>query len=362
MNLTEAQLADIIKKVTIMGEELKKIEDCLGSIKQTFNLTDYKTMEQMSLNAKLDSVTSTILQTQIVVEHKTKDAVVVSIDKLLEHIVLGEQEAAKAILQINPQLMLETSTIKDYVGRVFKCSAFTYILWARDSHMLQMMLTCIPATVEGAAMVVEMQQQYSNLMGHGIKYTMASVSVKAGLANVSSNAAIGGENIEHAAGSSFTLQALIQAYKKYLTVLELEKNNTNKWGMGDEAWLGVGKCQGELPANVVQHYCDHQHPLDPCPEFSVQKSTLVRDAEFYNYLIADNSNWFKAHQQLGVEFALARGSAGWAVGGGGGWGAATDLLAIEELEAVRTREIKDLGKQLEDLRNSLLSQSAANQV
>ena len=62
--------------------------------------------------------------------------------RLLEHVVKGEQDEAKKMLEEDRSLLLQKGNVKDLSGREFyQITAFQYALWALDRHMWEMLLT-----------------------------------------------------------------------------------------------------------------------------------------------------------------------------------------------------------------------------
>lgn len=69
--------------------------------------------------------------------------------KFLLHVVRGEHETLKAMLEENIDLIYRKHEVTDCSGRTFNISAFEYTLWALDKHMWTLMLECIPKDKKG---------------------------------------------------------------------------------------------------------------------------------------------------------------------------------------------------------------------
>ena len=67
------------------------------------------------------------------------------------HVAFGEQDEAKEMLKINPELLLHKGDVTDYSNRTFKgITAFQYALWALDWHMWMMIKKYLPDDVAAA--------------------------------------------------------------------------------------------------------------------------------------------------------------------------------------------------------------------
>ena len=89
------------------------------------------------------------------------------IEKLLRLVAEGEQDIAEKIIKLNPQLLLQTGTVKDLSDREFKnITPFQYALWAMDWHMWKMIRKYLSATAQA--------EQFNTLENkgteHGIHY------------------------------------------------------------------------------------------------------------------------------------------------------------------------------------------------
>ena len=65
--------------------------------------------------------------------------------KFLQHVARGEQNEAEAMLKMNPQLLLCRGKMVEHNGRTFEsATAFQYAVWAKDTHMLTMLMKYPP--------------------------------------------------------------------------------------------------------------------------------------------------------------------------------------------------------------------------
>ena len=269
-------------------------------------------------------------------------------DKLLLQVMHGEQDKAKVILNIRPDLLLMKGTATDYSFRTFHCTAFQYALWALDTrYMCNMMLDCIPNNPNGERIKQELLMQ---LLAHehgGIEYQFVGRTFRE---------------------KHFDFTRLLKALKTYIDNYAHWHANS-MWDEMKRHWCGVvGVAQHLVPAHVAQHYCDPEESFDPTPKFNKPKFTRV--LEFYSHLTGSESSWFSgwpsSPHALGVDFAISRGPVRVGRRSAGGRRrldvevahSRLDLMALTALCQVRTKDLEPLKERLQ----SPLQKPAAESV
>lgn len=217
------------------------------------------------------------------------------LNKFLQHVGFGEQDAAEEMLKKDNYLTLEAGNLTDCAKREFKqITAFQYALWALDFHMWQMLLKYLPKE-EASKQVIGLRS------GDWVQ--------------VHSN---------HA-----NWQNLIDALQTYIDHYNLWSHEqlSNYWRQQ------VGGTQLLLPAHVINEY---NHPLR---SFYPAPTTIDYDVILPRTGV---DRWFTlGTKQLGKDFAWGRGGCDQAVAGligGDRWGATFGLLRDElpDLDAMRT--------------------------
>lgn len=244
---------------------------------------------------------------------------------LLEDVAKGRQEQAQRILKIDPTLLLLQAEVIDYSGRIFYASPFELALWYLDRYMWNMMLECLPVGENGAMLKRQLYLQYKALRQAGLTYKLK--------------------------GSTYTelhfnfeplLYALDSYCKGYADWSEEER--INYWCQN------VGDAQRMVPVHVANEYCHPERGFYPPYKFNEQD--LKRTLGFFNYVNNGFTVWFPLYAAggLGVNFAVAirHGVARGAVGKNCNAKtlAATDLLILNTLFAVRRQELLALKEQL----------------
>ena len=78
----------------------------------------------------------------------------------------------------------------------------------------------------------------------------------------------------------------------------------------DVLWINaVAKAQRELPAHVLQHYCDPDRAFFPLPDFKAKE--FKRQGRFYSLISAQWDNLFSGASlvsSLSFQFGLVRGA------------------------------------------------------
>ncbi len=163
------------------------------------------------------------------------------LNEFLNHVALGEQDEADAMLKATPALVLGKGTCKDHAGRTFKeISGFQYSLWALDWHMWDMILPFFDQLPEGKAASREQCQSQEGLtegLGHGPRYKMEDI---------------------------------VNALKTYVDQFDALYKVEN-WNELQRLWIHVvGKAQAQTVAHVAQEYCHPDRPFDPVPDFNAK--------------------------------------------------------------------------------------------
>jgi hypothetical protein len=199
--------------------------------------------------------------------------------KLLVHVVRGEQDQAKAILQSNPLYLLSRGEVTDDAGRHFtNITIFEYARWAMDSHMYRMMLACIPQSELGSKIREVLLKQCLAVEKYTIKYELE------------------GRQINE---SHFDFDPLLNALETYL------KNCKDK-----SAWAAIGEAQRRLPVHVVNEYCYPSRSFHPTPNFL--EKDLPRSISIPGFFPDTTTEWWDRNNHTTVEFGtVSRGSGHW---------------------------------------------------
>lgn len=245
---------------------------------------------------------------------------------LLLNVVYGNEEDAEKLVQINPKLLLKPCKVTDFSGRTFNCTAYEYAYWAKDTHMCKMLESYMDPDTKA-----EMLTRCKIIEQEGLTFTQHKNTSRS---------------------KHFDLTRLKEALKKYIEAYKTGAITQN-WDPVDRAWMEVGMAQRDLPAHVVQEYCNPDRSFHPLPKFN--ERILPREFTYHNPNLHANEEWFPLKgtesRCLGIDFALMRGSTkGGAMEGRNRQGifffCSIDLAAIEHLDAVRTAELKQLRKDL----------------
>lgn len=150
------------------------------------------------------------------------------VNKLLDHVMRGEQVDAETMIIRNPALLNYKGSGKEFHNdREFRSiTPFQYALWALDWYMWDMM------------------------MGH-IDHTEACVQLE----DLERN------GTEH--GKQFRFDNLIRAYKVYY-------NKFYSWDHDQQShyWIKeIGRCQRDLPIHALQEYYREDRSMVPTPDF-----------------------------------------------------------------------------------------------
>ncbi|WP_133130903.1 F-box-like domain-containing protein [Legionella yabuuchiae] len=268
------------------------------------------------------------------------------LDKFLQRVAYGEQDKAEQLFTVVylgkvekiQEALLHQGRFTDYSGRTFKCSAYEYAYWAKDTHMCRMLERYMDDATKA-----EMLARVNKIEHTGLSYTQHGVAY---------------------CTPHFDFTPLIQALQFYVDNYDAWSVVKN-WAALKAAWMEVGKAQRDVPAHVAQEYCHPDRAFDPLPSFNVDredipKDTLPRRLTFWSSsspLTASRKSWYPlaaSNSDHGFDFAVVRAS-GWRAGQ---WDdgaqayqvgdgpppyelplAVSDLAAITRLDEVRTVEL-----------------------
>lgn len=268
--------------------------------------------------------------------------------KLLGHVVLGEEAKARDMIAANPGLLLITSKAVDYSGRTVIATPFQAALGAGDKPMWEMMRPYIgkeealrqfhnwfPEGIEEAPTVAVLKPKY-----HAIAKAIIDDVDKGKSAIESFREEITRQKkIKH--GKHFNLNHLVAAYAAYIDNFEA----LDSWDNRDSFWRKViGYVQRQMTAYDAEVHCfGIKDVLNNAASFS-RSLKLGKGGTFFP-LVADAG--------LGFEFACfsyaparrARTRAGW--GGDSGNLPVQDLVALENYITQKTEALADLKESLE---------------
>jgi hypothetical protein len=326
--------------------------------------------------------------------------------KLLDHVAKGKQDKANTILESSEdkQTLLRTSgKFTDYSGRTFRCTAYEYAYWAKDTHMQRMLESHMDDETKTLMLEKVNQIEHSGLayQQHGVPYQNAHYDMSFVLKNLSadefhqlktmvgqSSAKIRQATADNYQNISFTateyeaLKKILEQHKtkdnasifnrspakviseklqfdfySLITALATYSDLRNYHQLV-EAWMKVGKAQRDVPAHVAHEYCRPDRSFKPLPSFN--EETLPRVLTLYNYVmnnyVMNGKFWFPLSSSpsgVGFDFALIRTGVRPGVScaleaGPGIFGTRNDLAAVRHLDEVR---IADLTLSRENLRS-----------
>jgi hypothetical protein len=283
--------------------------------------------------------------------------------QFLQHVAYGEQDKAEALLQQDPelaQMLLQADGIPftDYSGRTFKCTAYEYAYWAKDSHMQRMLEKYIRINEDTRQLIEKRAKDItkpvpsagpSGFLGRlfepatkpqGLHYTTKDKQ---------------GNIIEHQ-DEGFDLTPLINALNHYVAEYNKKSNKTEAdWDALEKIWIEeVGLAQRDIPAHIAHEYCHPERSFDQVNKNedlldASNPANLKRQLKFYNYETGNDDVWFSPNSYsvdsgLGFSFAILRG---WDVCAGAGaagvaWPGAgavrVDSAALATIGKVRTKD------------------------
>jgi hypothetical protein len=304
----------------------------------------------------------------------------------LQHVAYGEQDKAEALLKEHPELAQELLkahhiAFTDYSGRTFRCTAYEYAYWAKDSHMQRMLEKYIRRDEDTRQLIlnrvrdIETQEKPTGLLSF-LFSRPATIKKNKGLDYTTTNEH--GEIIHHN-DTHFSLQPLKDALHHYINAYdESPKAADADWEALDRIWAKeVGGAQRQVPAHIAHEYC---HPNRSFEDVTQNKllldaanpGNLKRQLKFYNWDTGTDDLWFTPNSHasnsgLGFSMGILRGPRFFGrnvrvrlgVRGGAGAVAAAagfvDLAGIKAIDEVRTIE---LNKSLDNLGQPLIVQDA----
>lgn len=256
------------------------------------------------------------------------------LDKFLQRVAYGEQDTVERlftdVFQGNrkkiQQALKHEGSVTDYSGRTFKCTAYEYAYWAKDTFMCRMLEGYMDEETKAImAARIDAMELIDKVTGQtvGLGYSQAKQK-------------------HRSAHFDFTL--LKEAYERFLDGFP-EWFTARDWTNIIAAWAAVGKEQRNVPAHVAQEYCRTERPFSPTPTFS--EDTLPRSLIFYNYKTKQNECWFPpitSDSGLGFQFSFRRGADLQVGYMSGDWFwcasyATLDLRAITRLDEVRSLDL-----------------------
>ncbi|VEB36325.1 SidC homolog [Legionella sainthelensi] len=268
--------------------------------------------------------------------------------QFLQHVAYGEQNEAENLLKKDvdsAQVLLTARKIPftDYSGRTFKCTAYEYAYWAKDTHMCRMLEKYMDDHTKHS--ILQRVQKIEEFIGDPLKQPRGLAYTQNGKAQRSAH---------------FDLTPLKKALSTYIEAYKQGPKATDAdWEALNALWIKVGLPQREVPAHIAQEYCHPKRSFyhvvhNKALLDASNKTNLERQLQFYNWEGPENI-WFTPksageNSGLGFSWAILRAWGG-PVGCGGRAAAGTglssiDLSAIEALDEVRT---KDLKQSLENL-------------
>lgn len=207
------------------------------------------------------------------------------IELFLEHVAFGRQEAAKAILELNPDVLLMRGNFNDCAGRSFKqVTGLQYAVWSLDWHMWSMLINnIIEKFGEEQKKQIVHEQIIIELCKHGIDVEGPGI-----------------DNQEHR--KSISWDFLIDALEEY-------KNNYQKWSEEQNKihWnKKVGYAQLILPAHVIDEYSRLDRALYPTTKENIFKELYLPRTNCDSWKSITTSNGIA---KLGTDYAWLRGLA-----------------------------------------------------
>jgi len=260
--------------------------------------------------------------------------------KLLHHVTRCDYESVTAMLNTDIHLLHKKIIGTDCSGRTFeRISPFQYALWALDKHMWTIMLDMVLQNEKKTELLDTLLAQYRQVQQIGVTYR---------------------HNGQPITESHFDFENTI--------INELQKQVDYRIPVGNKNWKeidkhfveGVGAAQRKLPVHVVIQMCSPDVSFLHVPKFISRPQPSV---QFYNYqheekaeeeIFSDetkaNENWYSCNSQLGVTFAISKGTSPEppvAITGSRSDASSYDLAALKALNEIRTKEFANLETLLE---------------
>jgi hypothetical protein len=320
--------------------------------------------------------------------------------ELLDNVAKGKQDEANAILQSpnDIQMLLRTpGKFTDYSGRTFRCTAYEYAYWAKDTHMQRMLESHMDDETKAFLLgqINKIERSGLAYQQHGVSYKNPHYDMSFALRNlrpgefrqlktlvgrgslkIQQATVIDYHDISFTATEYEALKKILQQHRpkgifsffytspaeaiseklqfdfhSVITALDTYVTNFPKWNFRqrEEVWRKVGKAQRDVPAHIAHEYCRPDRSFNPLPSFT--EETLPRTLTFYSYITINTESWYPLlpASGLGFDFALIRSDRPlhapvWA--GAVDDNLYADLAAIRHLDEVR---IADLTQSRENL-------------
>ena len=270
--------------------------------------------------------------------------------QFLQQVAYGQQNEAEELLKKDTDTAQELLTARnidftDYSGRLFKCTAYEYAYWAKDTHMCRMLERYMEDQTKAIILEHVQKIEESIVSGEGLFKTHEPK----GLAYT--------QNGTKFRSAHFDLTPLKDALKNYIEAYNQSPKRTEAdWEALDAAWIKVGLPQRDIPAHIAQEYCHPKRSFKEVTENkgvldASNKGNLERQLKFYNYETGAYDSWFTPgasgeNSGLGFSFAILRAVRPGALALAPAAGvrvrvpARVDLSAIEAIEEVRTKDLK----------------------
>lgn len=249
----------------------------------------------------------------------------------LHYVAVGQQYEAENLLKQNEVLAQELLMARDieftdYSSRTFKCSAYEYAWWAKDSHMRFML---------EKYMSNETKQELLKRVQYIEEY------IEVGLYKGQRGLLFIQKEREYRS-AHFDLTPLKRALNKYIEAFNNSpKRNEADWQKLERIWKHVGLAQREVPAHIAHEYCNtkcsfadlvkKQDLLDASNPNNLNRTLSIRES--YSSRVY---YWFAP----GDSVAYCRGSANKVtIVGAPRRAAHIDLKAINAIDEARTKEL-----------------------
>ena len=248
----------------------------------------------------------------------------------LQLVAFGQQNKAKiAFLQLGLKqeekqqaLLRNPGTFTDYSGRTFHCTAYEYAYWAKDKHMCRMLEELMNEKTK--AMMLKRCEEIERI---GLTYEQS------------------GKKVENSKHFDFTqLKVAVQNYanKSY------ESHEARQ-----QAWRIIGQAQRELPVHVINEYCRQDRSFEPVPNFD--EENLPRVLTYNHYEKDEDRQFFPlaiSSSDLCDDFTLVRHEHPTCYGIEQ-LSVCRDLMAINRLDEVRTKDLEQSRKNLQPIEPTL---------
>jgi hypothetical protein len=362
-NFGSSPLLDVPQELTKPLEKAQQQASCLGvniphknTLVQNEVEINTSNLDKMALQAlykQIDSYKDPILKEKLFAQLKKERPDFkpqINTKQFLQHVAYGQQNEAENLLKKDAALAQELLTARDipftdYSGRTFKCSAYEYAWWAKDSHMRFMLERYMD---EGSKKeLLKRVQQIDEPISTGTLFQEPRGLVYT-------------QKEKEYRSAHFDLTPLKSALRRYIKAYNLRCLKVTEANLQalDKVWIKVGLAQREVPAHIAQEYCHSKRSFEDVVKKrdlldASRPATLERSLTFYNDMTNSNDVWFTptsscGYSGLGFSFAILRGAGGRARHNGGyswgararAWGGQLDLSAIEAIDGERTKDLK----------------------